>query len=134
MRNKPWTIEEKMYKPDQWPVEYSIPQDLANAMFRNGFADTSWRNDICASFTLEEPDQCIRIWIEAQDIDDRESENVFRYVVAQYSSDMEHERDLLETDDLTEAFGCAMRHKSYTKPIDILAEVVAEWREGLKLS
>ncbi len=101
------------YQPDQHPMEYAIPQDLADAMFRNGLEDTSWRNDICASFTLHEADQCLRIWIEAKEYDDRESESLVRYIVARYSPDMEYDRDLLETDDLYAAFGCVMSHKSF---------------------
>ena len=104
-----------MYTPDQHPPEYSIPQELANAMLRNGLEDTSWRNDICASFTLHEADQCLRIWIEANNFDDRETENDLRYVVAKYSPDMEYEKDLIETDSLTEAFGCVMLNKSFNQ-------------------
>lgn len=103
----------KQYKPDQWPAWYSIPKDIADAMLRNGLVDTSWRNDICASFTLEESDQCLRIWIEAKDFEDRETENELRYVVARYTADMEHIEDLRETDNLIEAFGCVMMHKSF---------------------
>ena len=96
----------KHYLPYQHGKDYAITQTEANKLFAAGFEDTSWKNDIAASFTLHEKHQCLRLWIEAKNFDDRESESQYRFAVSLYNADMsEHIGDLTETDSLDEALG-----------------------------
>ena len=106
---------EGRYCPEQHPMSYSIEQEMADALFRNHFEDTSWRNDICASFSLHEKTQVLRIWIEAMEMIDRETENERRYVVTRYTPDYEFIEDIMDTDSLTEALGCCMVHATFER-------------------
>ncbi|MGB2180580.1 MAG: hypothetical protein ACPHZD_06710 [Porticoccaceae bacterium] len=99
--------DEINYIPYQHGKSHEITQTEANKLFAAGLEDTSWGNDICASFTLLQKHQCLRLWIEAKKFEDRESESKYRFVVSQYNADMDdYIGDLIETDSLDEALSC----------------------------
>ena len=100
------------YTPDQHPDTYAIKQAYADALFRNGLEDTSWRNDICASFSLHEDNQVLRLWIEAIRFEDRESEAIGRYQVMRYDAEMDNGTPILETNNFYEALGCLLANRS----------------------
>ena len=67
-----------------WPDDITA---LATELEALGFTDESWGNDACPRFDKKIGDTLIAVWIDAIDIDQRDSQCVNRFAVCSGSSE-----------------------------------------------
>lgn len=62
--------------------------------------DTSWHNDTCPSFSNEFVG--LRLWVEANDVEQREYDDMSKYSLVTINEDFEQIEVILETENLDE--------------------------------
>lgn len=88
-------------------IEYSSingpwepPEELTSDLVERGFHDSTYYNDVCASYSIapypEDQDFGLQVFIDAEDIDDREIPS-FRFGIVDFDQE-----DILATDSWSE--------------------------------
>jgi len=73
---------------DCFSEEASIDTGLLTVLELLGFENSSWQNDVCPSYTLDHQsgERELRVWVEFDNVDERENPDSCKYGVCYYSA------------------------------------------------
>lgn len=126
-RRTPWQAEHG--------ADYEVP-GLIDFMVKEGIlTDISWHNDVCPSFSVDDPadeERGVRLWVDHPVLSERETGNKrFAITKGPYGSESEFE---FETDDLEEAIDVLIKQAKSFFPGDREPDphgLVQEWRKSV---
>lgn len=87
----------------EFPLRLNVPETLEVAALACGFVDTSWHNDVCASFERQRPEgTTARLNVDYENPEDREFGAALKRFELGWTDDGGEWFPILSTDDVEE--------------------------------